>query len=35
MKLVVSREQRILEALFAGDDSVLSEGPAPSPAAAT
>lgn len=35
MKLVVSREQRILEAIFAGDDSVLTEGPAPSPAAAT
>ncbi len=35
MNLVVKREQRILEALFAGDDSVLSEGPVRSPAAAT
>jgi hypothetical protein len=35
MNLVVKREQRILEALFAGDDSVLSEGPAPGSAAAT
>ncbi len=33
MNLVVKREQRILEALFAGDDSVLSEGPVRSPAA--
>jgi hypothetical protein len=29
LNLVVSREQRILEAVFAGDDSLLSEEPAP------
>ena len=35
INLVVKREQRILEALFAGDDSVLSERPVRSPVAAT
>jgi hypothetical protein len=35
LTLVVSREQHILEAVFAGDDNVLSEQPAPRPAPGT
>jgi len=35
LTLVVSREQRLLEAVFAGDDSILGEEPAPGPARET